>query len=190
MFKKTASSEEKSPIPNPASKLAGAPTPSTPATPSIPRRGLPGNRPSAFMPNPKSVEAHTLVVGEGIVIQGEVYNAQRLVIQGTVKADKIQCNEFIIEEKGTFEGIAETETADLAGTMDGKLIVTDTLTIQATGKLLGKAHYRKLRVENGGRIMGDIQVLEEEAEKTAPKEAPFVPPASTEEAVKEEKKST
>ncbi|QCE32663.1 polymer-forming cytoskeletal protein [Acetobacteraceae bacterium] len=188
MFKKTGSSDqEKTSIPNPASKLAGTPPPSAPATPSIPRRGLPGNRPSAFMPNPKSVEAHTLVVGEGIIIQGEVLNAQRLVIQGTVKADKIECNEFIIEEKGTFKGISETENADIAGVMDGTLIVKDTLTVQSTGKLLGKALYRKLRVENGGRIMGEIQVLEEDPSEVK-KQAPHDRKLSLEEA-KEKKES-
>ncbi|QCE34420.1 polymer-forming cytoskeletal protein [Acetobacteraceae bacterium] len=154
MFKKTPSFEGSSSLSDSDSRPATAETPSAPTVPSVPRRVI-GNRPFAF----QSVEAHTLVVGEGIHIRGEISNAQRLIIQGSVKTERIVCTDFVIEEKGSFEGTVETENADIAGIMDGEIVIKDNLTVQSTGKLLGKTLYRKLRVEHGGRIVGDIEVL-------------------------------
>ena len=104
-------------------------------------------------------ERRTLVVGRGISVQGTVQDAERLVVEGTVEATMIQATELSVAPGGMFKGEVEVEDAEIAGTIDGKLTVRGSLTVRATGKVLGTARCRRLQVEDGGQITGQIEML-------------------------------
>jgi cytoskeletal protein CcmA (bactofilin family) len=104
-------------------------------------------------------ERRTLVVGRGISVQGTVQDAERLVVEGTVEATMIQATELSVAPGGMFKGEVEVEDAEIAGTIDGKLTVRGSLTVRGTGKVLGTARCRRLQVEDGGQITGQIEML-------------------------------
>ena len=139
--------------------LAGGPTPGA----------MPGAMPSAAAPRPglmaggrpvrEAAERRTLVVGRGISVQGTVQDAERLVVEGTVEATMIQATELSVAPGGMFKGEIEVEDAEIAGTIDGTLTAKGSLTVRATGKVLGTARCRPLQVEDGGQITGRIEML-------------------------------
>lgn len=144
---------------------AGGPTP--PNAPGATVPGLiPGQRPSAATA-PRD-DRRTLVVGRGISVQGSVQDAERLVVEGTVESSMINAKELSVAPGGLFRGGVEVEDAEIAGTVDGTLTVRGHLTVAATGRLLGKATCKRLRVEDGGQITGQLEMLSDK-DISAPK---------------------
>lgn len=142
------------------------PFPTAPATPNAqaPGSARPGAVPPARGREPS--ERRTLVVGRGISVQGTVQDAERLVVEGTVEASMIHATELAIAAGGVFKGEIEVEDAEVAGTIDGTLTARSSLTVRATGRVLGTARCRRLQVEDGGQITGRIEMLSADAPKT------------------------
>ncbi|MCE2578580.1 polymer-forming cytoskeletal protein [Gluconacetobacter entanii] len=121
----------------------------------------------------KENDRRTLVVGRGISVQGTIKDAERLVVEGMVESSMINATELLIADGGVFKGEVEVEDAELAGTIDGTLTVQGGLTIRSTGRLLGTAKCRRLKVEDGGQVSGQLEMI------TSPKpEAPAAAPAA------------
>ncbi|MBB2190361.1 polymer-forming cytoskeletal protein [Gluconacetobacter azotocaptans] len=136
-----------------------APSPAAPGAPGTPGAQPPA-RPGASPTGRKdSVERRTLVVGRGISVQGTIQDAERLVVEGTVESSMIHATELQVAQGGMFRGEIEVEDADLAGTIDGTLTVRGSLTIRATGRLIGKAKCRRLQVEDGGQVTGQLEMI-------------------------------
>ena len=125
-----------------------APAPQVARLRPAPRPGLPPVRTTPRDPS----ERRTLVVGRGISVQGTVQDAERLVVEGTVEATMIHATELAISPGGVFKGEIEVEDVEIAGTIDGTLTARGSLTVRATGKVLGTARCRRLQVEDGGQI--------------------------------------
>jgi cytoskeletal protein CcmA (bactofilin family) len=128
------------------------------ARPPIPS-GIPQTSPSRSAVTSPKKEQRTLVVGAGISVQGSVENAERLVVEGTVETTLIKATELSVSNGGLFKGGIEVENAEISGTIDGTLVVSGNLTVCRTGRLLGKATCRSLKVEEGGQITGQLEML-------------------------------
>lgn len=158
--------------------MGRAPLP--PGSPLSPNAGVPPMLGAAArglnpqQPKKEVVEQRTLVVGRGISVQGTVQDAERLVVEGTVESSMISAKELAVMPGGLFRGGVEVENAEIAGTVDGSLTARGSLTLRATGRLLGKAACRRLKVEDGGQITGQLEMLSDD--NSAPK--PSVAPAA------------
>lgn len=107
----------------------------------------------------EDADRRTLVVGRGISVHGTVTDCERLVVQGTVEASMIQATEIEVAIGGMFKGGVEVEDAVIAGTIDGTVTARGGLLVKSTGKVVGTAHCRRLQVEDGGQITGQIQMM-------------------------------
>ena len=87
--------------------------------------------------------------------------AERIVIEGTMESQLLQCQELAIGHSGVFKGEVQVEDADIAGVFDGTLTATGSLTIRATGRVLGVARSRRLSVEDGGQLSGRMEMITE-----------------------------
>ena len=108
-------------------------------------------------------EGRKLVVGQDIQLSGEIKKCEKLVVEGEVKANLSNVLSLDIPETGLFRGAAVVEQADVSGCFDGELTVTGTLTIRATGEVRGTIRYADLEIERGGKLAGDIDLLDETA---------------------------
>ena len=106
----------------------------------------------------------TLLVGEGIHVKGEIQSCEKLIVEGKVEAS-LEAAELTVRKGGVYDGKAAVKTATIDGHFDGTLTVDGLLTIQAGGRVTGTLRYRDLRIEQGGRLSGDIDLLEEAAAK-------------------------
>ncbi len=140
------------PKPNSPPAGAGVPRPAAPA---------PAGAPRAPTPRPETVERRTLVVGKGISLQGTVTEAEKLVIEGTMESQLLQAQELVITHSGVFKGEVQVEDAEIAGVFDGTLTVNGSLTIRATGRVIGVARSRRLSVEDGGQLSGKMEMITE-----------------------------
>jgi cytoskeletal protein CcmA (bactofilin family) len=128
-----------------------------------------------------AAERRTLLIGKGISLQGTVTEAEKLVIEGTMESQLLQAQELVISHSGVFKGEVQVEDAEIAGTFDGTLTATGSLTIRATGRVLGVARSRRLSVEDGGQLSGKMEMItgDAPAPAAAPRLAPVPVPAPT-----------
>ena len=98
-----------------------------------------------------------VVIGNGVVITGEIKQADEVQIDGeadvTMKTDNI-----VIGNTGKCKGNIETHNADIWGTFDGDLKASGTLTIQEQGNASGTIEYQKMQIKLGGKLSGDIKM--------------------------------
>jgi cytoskeletal protein CcmA (bactofilin family) len=140
--------------------------PSPTARPASPTAGRPTGRAEAG-------EKRVLQLGKGISIQGSVTEAERIIIEGTMESQLLQCQELAISHSGVFKGEVQVEDADIAGVFDGTLTATGSLIIRATGRVLGVARSRRLSVEDGGQLTGRMEMI---TEASASPSMPVAPP--------------
>ena len=121
-----------------------------------------------------------LHVGRGLKLEGKIQSCDTLVIEGNVQAT-IESESLTISDTGEVAGEATVGNAEINGKFDGTLTVRDCLTVHATGRITGTVHYGELKVEQGGKISGQIESNEDGSRrsKTGPKatgttEAPMV----------------
>lgn len=162
------------------SAMARPPFPPSPS--AVPQMPPAPNRPpmsGAMMRTPESAaERRTLVVGRGISVQGTITDAERLVVEGTVEATMIHATELSVIQGGVFKGEVEVEEAEIAGTIDGVVTARTSLIVRATGRVIGRARCRRLQVEDGGQITGQIEMLTEPMAASPAAAAPAAPPTS------------
>jgi cytoskeletal protein CcmA (bactofilin family) len=154
-----------------------APNPTT--APTLPPTGT---RPGVQMPQRPSAEPaerRTLVVGRGISVQGTINDAERLVVEGTVEASMIHAAELFVAEGGIFKGEIQVEEAEIAGTIDGVVTARTSLTVRNTGRVLGRARCRRLSVEDGGQLTGQIEMLSDAPAPSASAPPPVTAPGSS-----------
>ncbi|MEO8713491.1 MAG: polymer-forming cytoskeletal protein [Acetobacteraceae bacterium] len=154
--------------PFPLGAVPGAtpPTPGAPNPGALTRPGVPPQ--AAPRPNRDAAERRMLVVGRGISVQGTVQDAERLVVEGTVEATMIHATELSISHGGMFKGEVEVEDAEVAGTFNGTLTARANLVIRATGRVLGQARCRRLQVEDGGQLSGQMEMLTDDKRAEQP----------------------
>lgn len=134
----------------------------TPLSP-LPDRGIGGpDRVGAFGLAAAGAEpGKRLTVGPGISLSGEITACDRLVVQGSVQVTLNETRAIEITEGGRFtNGKAEVEEAEISGTYEGELTVRNRLLIRSTGRVQGTVRYGELEVERGGKLSGQVSMLE------------------------------
>jgi cytoskeletal protein CcmA (bactofilin family) len=102
-----------------------------------------------------------LIVGQGISLSGEITACDRLVVEGSVKVVLNKTRAIEITETGKFtDGKAEVDEAEISGVYEGELTVRGRLLIRATGRVNGTIRYGELEVERGGKLGGQLALLE------------------------------
>jgi cytoskeletal protein CcmA (bactofilin family) len=98
-----------------------------------------------------------------------------------MESQLLQAQELVISHSGVFKGEVQVEDAEIAGVFDGTLTANGSLTIRATGRVLGVARSRRLSVEDGGQLSGKMEMItgEAPAPAAAPRLAPVPVPAPT-----------
>lgn len=110
---------------------------------------------------PEVADQRVLLVGHGMSIKGMIQDVERLVIEGVVESEIVHVKELVIMAGGVFRGDGDVEDAEIAGTFEGGLTVHGVLTVCHTGHLIGKATYCRLKIDDGGRVTGQLEMLKE-----------------------------
>ena len=118
------------------------------------------------------------IIGVGTVITGDIQSKGDIRIDGTLSGAVKTTGKVVVGQSGTIEGDVECSNADVAGSLNAKIIVAQLLSLKATAKLTGDLVTNKLAIEPGaaftghcsvGAVIKDIKHVEksEAKEKTA-----------------------
>ena len=107
-----------------------------------------------------------LIIGGGATINGTIKENNEISIQGTVEGD-IECKDLIVGKSGILKGKIKTDTLSVEGNIEGELSVKGLLKLMASGIVSGKISYGSLQVQEGGKLMGELDykdrdILQEE----------------------------
>lgn len=98
-----------------------------------------------------------LIVGPHIRLKSvEITDCDTLLVDGNVEAT-MDLRVMQINERGSYTGTAEVDTAEIWGRFDGVLRVRETLVIRATGRVGGRIRYGRIVIEEGGQLAGTIE---------------------------------
>jgi cytoskeletal protein CcmA (bactofilin family) len=105
------------------------------------------------------------LIGEGTRFEGKIKSEAGIRIEGHLTGD-IECaGDVTIGEKGTANSNIRARHVVLAGTVNGNITASGTLTIKATGRLMGNLTAQELSIEAGGYFQGNSKM---ELAKEAP----------------------
>jgi cytoskeletal protein CcmA (bactofilin family) len=106
-----------------------------------------------------------LVIGSGIKVKGQIGACKTLVVEGELDAS-VEVRSLRLLEGGVFKGAAVVQDADLTGHFDGRLTVTGRLRLSPSARVSGQIRYRRIMIEEGGEISGDIAALSAKPDTT------------------------
>jgi cytoskeletal protein CcmA (bactofilin family) len=102
-----------------------------------------------------------LVIGRGIKVKGSVGTCRSLVVEGELDAT-VEVESLRLLEAGLFEGAATVADAELSGRFDGRLTVEGRLRLKPSARVTGEIRYRRIVIEDGGELSGEVTVLPSE----------------------------
>ena len=104
------------------------------------------------------------IIGEGVVIEGNLYSPGTTRIDGVVNGEIIAEKEIIIGKEGKVEAKIKTKDAMIAGTFIGNMIASGEVEISSTGKFTGNLIQKDalLTIEKGGVFKGESVISEDQ----------------------------
>lgn len=104
------------------------------------------------------------IIGEGVVIEGNLYSPGTTRIDGKVTGEIIAEKEIIIGKEGRVEAKIKTKDAVIAGNFIGNMIASGEVEISATGKFTGNLIQKDalLTIEKGGMFKGESVISEDQ----------------------------
>lgn len=113
-------------------------------------------------------EAVISVIGAGMKITGNVETDGAVRIDGTIRGDVRAGKAVVIGKGGHVEGNIFTQDAVLSGRISGSVVAESRLEVQATAEILGDIQARRMQLEEGAGLQGQIMVGENAATQRLP----------------------
>ena len=113
----------------------------------------------------KTVE--TTIISSGSKLEGRIETEGVLIVDGSVTGN-IRCNSLEILKDGHLDAKVETENVSVAGSFEGEIICSGSLTIFSSGKVTGDISYGTLSIESGGALDGSVSKSNSEGTAVVP----------------------
>lgn len=112
---------------------------------------------------PVSREGAVSIIGPGMKVTGDCECDGTLRIEGTVEGTVRAGKAVVVGKDGAVKGDIYTQDAIVGGSVNGTLVAESRLELQATCTVEGEIRARRVKLDEGGRIKGTVQVGENAA---------------------------
>lgn len=129
--------------------------------PSAPTMRRPASEGPRF--NSGSGEGRRMVVAKDITLAGQISKCDYLVVEGAVEGMRYDGQALEVTEGGSFNGSIEVDSAEIAGTFEGVVVVRGRLTVRPTGRITGTVRYGEIEINAGGQVNGELQGMQQSA---------------------------
>lgn len=116
------------------------------------------------------------LIGNGTGIVGDINSNGDMRIDGSLKGNIVITGKLVVGPSGAIEGNVQCQNADVSGEINGKITVSELLSLKASAKVLGDIVTGKISIEpnasftgtcNMGAVVKNISNAREAATKTA-----------------------
>jgi len=122
------------------------------------------------------------LIGESLVVEGEISSEETLVVRGKVKGNIHVSRRLVVETTGKVSGDMDGKEIIIHGHAKGKVTSAEKLVISSSGTFIGDISAQKLVIEEGARFQGQVDMntpspapaaqpkpVKSDPEKTSPK---------------------
>lgn len=106
-------------------------------------------------PAPESVIS---IIGPGMTIVGDCETDGTVRVEGTVEGSVKAGKAVVIGKQGIVKGDIATQDAVISGRVDGSLLAVSRLELQATCRIDGEVHTRRMQLEEGAVLNGNVHM--------------------------------
>jgi cytoskeletal protein CcmA (bactofilin family) len=109
---------------------------------------------------PQPREGVVSIIGPGMRVVGDCDTDGTLRIEGTVEGTVRGGKAVVVGKDGSINGDIITQDAIIGGRVNGKIFAESRLELQATALVEGEIRARRIKLEEGGRLNGNIHIGE------------------------------
>lgn len=95
---------------------------------------------------------------EGTSIVGDIRSESNIRIDGKLKGTITTKGKLVIGPKGSIQGDVTCQNADIEGSLEGKIVVNELLSLKSSAKVTADVTTNKLAVEPPANITGNISM--------------------------------
>jgi cytoskeletal protein CcmA (bactofilin family) len=159
------------------------PTPSDLAREGIPMSTLP-SRTEHHSPGESMRGPATAVIGKSVVVKGQIYAREDLMIDGEVEGSvEATDNRIVVGPNGKVTAGMKGREVIIQGTVKGNVDAAEKADIRKDAKLVGDIRTARIVIEDGAFFKGSVDIVRPEAKQqtlaaAAPKPAPAPAPSA------------
>ncbi|NVD29090.1 polymer-forming cytoskeletal protein [Parasphingorhabdus flavimaris] len=128
---------------------------SKPSHDNVPnRQSAPSQAPAVARSNGSSGSSFS-IIGDGIIITGNIESKVDLHIDGEVIGD-VKCLSLVQGPSSKIQGAIVAQNASLSGSVEGSIDAGD-LAIASTARISGDVSYENVTIEQGGHVDGKFK---------------------------------
>ncbi len=98
------------------------------------------------------------IVGESIIIDGEITGDDDLVVQGTVKGKIALKESLFVETSGTIEADIETRNVEVSGNVTGNVTAADKVELKSDCRMVGDLKAPRIIIADGASFKGNVDM--------------------------------
>lgn len=106
----------------------------------------------------KNMKETINTIGAGTIITGDIESKGDIRVDGMLKGTVNTSGKVVLGKDGVVEGDVSCNSADIAGTVNAKITVTQLLLLKSTAKLNGDIVTNKLSIEPGASFTGSCSM--------------------------------
>lgn len=100
-------------------------------------------------------------INAGTEIIGDINSNGDIRLDGVLSGNVNAKGKLVVGESGKVKGIINCRNADIFGVVEGKLNVSELLSLKANAQILGDVVTNRLAIEPGCRFTGNCNMIEE-----------------------------
>lgn len=97
-----------------------------------------------------------LIVQDDTVINAKILNCKVLEVYGFVEGE-LEADKLIVHEDGKVFGTIKVDSADIDGTLQGRIFVKNLIHIKSAGNVVGNVQYGQLAMESGANLSAEVR---------------------------------
>ena len=108
---------------------------------------------------PETTNTATInLIGVGTSITGDILSDGDIRIDGVLKGNIKIKGKVVIGETGSIHGEIDCKNSDVSGSIKGKIIVAELLSLKSTSSMEGDITANKLAIEPGAKFSGNCNM--------------------------------
>jgi cytoskeletal protein CcmA (bactofilin family) len=107
---------------------------------------------------PQSPESVISIIGPGMTIVGNCETDGTVRIEGSVNGSVKAGKAVVIGKQGVVTGDINTQDAVISGRVEGTLVAASRLELQATCRIDGEVYTRRMQLEEGAVLNGNVHM--------------------------------